>query len=134
MSDFKFPKRRALKPQADKMLDYLVIAAHPDDAELGIGGTILALKPLGYEVVNLGSDRPVVLMEAIHLVEQAVGRKATLQHQPRHAVDLLETWADIGKARDTLGWRPETQLEQGVRNLVAWYKQNREWAKGLRTD
>lgn len=97
-------------------------------------GTILALQPLGYDVVNLGSDRPVVLMDVIRLVEEAVDRKAAIQFKPRHAVDLLETWADIAKAQATLGWRPDTRIEQGIQNSVAWYKQNRDWAKAIRTD
>ena len=46
-------------------------------------GTIKALKPLGYETINLGSDKPVVLMEAIHLIEEMVGKKASLDFRPR---------------------------------------------------
>ena len=61
-------------------------------------GTIAGLKLLGYEVINLGSDEPIVLNDAIQLVEKLVGREAILEHQPRHPADILATWADIGKA------------------------------------
>ena len=44
-------------------------------------GTIAGLKPLGYEVINLGSDSPVVLMDMIHLVEELTGKKAKIEHK-----------------------------------------------------
>ncbi|MCH8275844.1 MAG: NAD-dependent epimerase/dehydratase family protein, partial [Armatimonadetes bacterium] len=69
-------------------------------------GTVAALKPLGYEVINLGSDRPIVLMDLIHLVEELAGKKADIQHQARHPTDVLATWADIGQAKRLLDWQP----------------------------
>jgi nucleoside-diphosphate-sugar epimerase len=63
-------------------------------------GTIAGLKPLGYEVINLGSDKPVVLMDAIRLVEELTGQEAALEHKPRHPADVLATWADIPSASD----------------------------------
>ncbi len=96
-------------------------------------GTIAGLKPLGYEVINLGSDTPVVLMDAVHLVEELVGKKADLDFKPRHPADVLATWADIGKAENLLDWRPQFPFEDGVRNLVEWYTKNRIWAREIRT-
>jgi len=96
-------------------------------------GTLAALQPLGYEVINLGSDQPVVLMDAIRLVEELVGQKANLKYKPRHPADVLATWADIGKAERLLGWRPETVFEEGVSRLVVWYQENQGWAKDVRT-
>jgi len=96
-------------------------------------GTLAALTPMGYEVINLGSDRPVVLMETIRLVEELVGKKAMLEYKPRHPADVLATWADIGKAERLLGWRPRSLFEQGVAQLVAWYQGNRDWAKDVIT-
>lgn len=96
-------------------------------------GTIAGLKPLGYEVINLGSDTPVVLMDAIRLVERLTGEKARLEFKPRHPADVLATWADIDKAKQLLGWRPECAFEGGVAQLVAWYRANRDWAKDVAT-
>ena len=96
-------------------------------------GTIAGLKPLGYEVINLGSDTPVVLMDAIRLVEELVGKKAKIEYRPRHPADVLATWADIGKAERLLGWRPAYSFEQGVDDLVGWYMKNRSWARDIRT-
>ncbi len=97
-------------------------------------GTIAAMRPLGYEIMNLGSDQPVVLADAVRLVEEYTGRQASIVNQPRHPADVLATWADIGKAERLLGWRPQTSFEQGVRNLVDWYGENRAWAREIRTD
>ncbi len=86
-----------------------------------------------YEVINLGSNRPVVLMDAIRLVEEQVGKKARLEYRPRHPADLRATWADIDKAGRLLEWRPQTRFRDGVARLVAWYQKNREWAKDVAT-
>jgi UDP-glucuronate 4-epimerase len=96
-------------------------------------GTIAALRPLGYEVINLGSDEPVVIMDAIRLVEELVGKKAAIEHQPRHPADVLATWADISKAERLLNWRPQFPFGEGVARLVAWYRENREWARDVVT-
>jgi UDP-glucuronate 4-epimerase len=96
-------------------------------------GTIAALKPVGYEVVNLGSDRPAVLMDTIRMVEQKLEEKAKIEYKPAHAADVPATWADISKARSLLGWQPETSLDQGIQRLVDWYQQNEEWAREIET-
>ena len=96
-------------------------------------GTIKALKPLGYETINLGSDEPVVLMDAIHLIEQMVGKKASLDFQPRQPADVMSTWADITKAAQLLKWKPEYDFKRGLESLVHWYQTNRAWAKEVTT-
>lgn len=96
-------------------------------------GTVAALRPVGFEIINLGSDQPVVLMEAIRVVERLVGRTAKLDFQPRHPADVLATWADISKAERLLHWRPQTPFEDGVGKLIEWYRENREWAKKINT-
>jgi len=96
-------------------------------------GTIKGLKPLGYEVINLGSDTPMVLMDAVELIETLTGKKADLKFLPMHPADVPATWADIGKAVGLLDWRPRTSFEEGVGNLVDWYRENRAWAKEVET-
>ena len=96
-------------------------------------GTVKALKPLGYEIINLGSDQPIVLMDALRVIEDCVGKKAKLKFSPRDPADVMVTWADISTAQRLLGWKPEHEFEQGVEALVAWYKANRPWAKEIVT-
>jgi UDP-glucuronate 4-epimerase len=96
-------------------------------------GTIAGVKPLGYEIINLGSDEPMVLNEAIELIEELVGEKANLEYKPRHPADIMKSWADIDKAEQLLGWRPQTSFLEGVSQLVAWYRANREWTREIKT-
>lgn len=90
--------------------------------------TARALRLSGYEIVNVGSDRPVSLRHVIDLLEREVGRHARMDHRPVHAADMPATWADIGKARRLLEWSPRTSLEKGLREAVRWYEENRSWA------
>lgn len=96
-------------------------------------GTIAGLKPLGYKIINLGSDHPLVLMDTVKLIEQLVGRKARLVFQPSHPADMLDTWADISCARHELDWTPAVSYEAGLEQLVIWYMENREWARTIST-
>ena len=96
-------------------------------------GTILGLKPLGYEVINLGNDRPYTVLELIALIEESVGRKANIVREPRHPADVERTWASIEKARQLLGWEPAVPLPEGIRRTVAWYQAERAWAAGVET-
>ena len=96
-------------------------------------GVIAGLKPLKYEVINLGSDSPIVLIDTIRLIEELVGKEAELSHQPFHPADVRATWADIGKAEKLLGWRPQVTFREGITALVEWYQANREWAKDIQT-
>jgi UDP-glucuronate 4-epimerase len=96
-------------------------------------GTVAAIAPLGYEVINLGSDEPVPLMALVRRIEKLTGRSAELRFEPAHAADMKATWADIGRAGRLLDWRPQTTFDDGVRRLVEWYEENREWARQIRT-
>jgi UDP-glucuronate 4-epimerase len=96
-------------------------------------GTLSALRPLGFEVINLGSDQPVVLMDAIRLVEDRVGKRASLQYKPRHPADVLATWADISRAESLLDWRPQVRFADGIARLVDWYRLNQAWARDIET-
>lgn len=95
------------------------------------GGTLLALKPMGFEVINLGSDRPVALKEVIGMVEEVVGRPASIQQKQVHPADVQATWADITKARHLLGWEPKVTLPEGLCLAAAWYNDNHSWAGKL---
>jgi len=97
-------------------------------------GTISALRPVGYSVFNLGSDEPLKLSDLIKLIEQLTGQKAKIEYRPWHPADMAETWADITKARKTLEWSPQTNIREGMQQLVKWYEENRSWAKEINMD
>jgi UDP-glucuronate 4-epimerase len=96
-------------------------------------GTVAALRPVGYDIINLGSDKPVALNDALHLVERLTGRTLIVEHQPAHPADVPATWADVTRAGQVLGWRPQVSFEAGVRALVDWYKVERVWASQIET-
>ncbi len=78
-----------------------------------------------YEVINLGESRTVELRELISLVEKELGATAKIDWQPPQPGDVPQTFADIAKARQLLGYNPQTQIEVGIEKFVAWF-QNRE--------
>lgn len=92
-------------------------------------GTVMALTPLGFEVINLGSDRPVAVNSVIEMLEGLLRKKARIKQQPANLADVPNTWADISKAENVLQWRPEVALEEGLSRTVAWYQENRCLAK-----
>ncbi len=96
-------------------------------------GTIAGLKPVGYEIINLGSGTSTVLMDAIHLIENQTGNEATLEYKSRHPADVLNTWANIQKAKNLLGWKPEVSFTDGMQRLLNWYQENRDWAREIST-
>ncbi len=96
-------------------------------------GTIAGVGLAGYEAINLGSDRPVVVNDAIRLVEELTGRPARREFRPPQPADVAHTWADIGKARRLLSWGPRVDFSDGMSRLVDWYRANREWARDVQT-
>lgn len=94
-------------------------------------GTVLALQPVDFEVFNLGSDQPFQLRELIAKIENHVGRKARVKSRPRHPADVLATWADVTKARKRLGWQASVIGDEGISRTVAWYLDNRTWARQI---
>jgi len=96
-------------------------------------GTLAGLRPLGFEVINLGSDRPVVLAEILAHIENRLGRKARCEYRPSHPADVPATWANVDKARVLLDWKPTTRWQDGVDHLVAWYLRESTWAARIDT-
>ena len=88
-------------------------------------GTILAAKPLGYEIINLGGgNNPVTLNQMIALMEKFSGKKAKLKLSAKIAADMDVTWADISKAKSLLGWEPKVGFEEGIERLMEWHKKS----------
>ena len=97
-------------------------------------GTILGLKPLGYEIVNLGGHESVKINDLIRLMEELIGKKARIEQLPAHPADVFANHANVEKAGRLLGWEPSFSLQEGVTRLVEWYNTERSWASQLKTD
>lgn len=92
-------------------------------------GTIAALKPVGYEIINLGGgNQPVSLNTVIEKLEALLGKKAIIDNKPFHKADIKSTWADISKANNLLDWRPTVSLDDGLAACVDWYRDNQPWS------
>jgi UDP-glucuronate 4-epimerase len=97
-------------------------------------GTILALQPLGYEIINLGGHETITVNELASLVENLVGKKAQIVHGPANPAEMLANWANVEKAGQLLGWKPQVGLREGIGKLIAWYNQERSWASQINTE
>ncbi len=96
-------------------------------------GTIKALAPLGYEIINLGGGKnPIPISRLISEIEDNLGKKAVVDRKPFHKADVKDTWADISKAGKLLSWSPEVDFSEGVRRTTDWYLQNRNWIRDIR--
>jgi len=96
-------------------------------------GVILALKPVGYEIINLGGHEVITINNLIKLVEDVVGRQAVVEYGPPDPADMRSNWADVTKAGELLGWEPQYNMRAGIEKLVEWYNAEREWAKEILT-
>ena len=75
-----------------------------------------------YEVINLGESRTVELRELISLLEKELDTHAVIERQPPQPGDVPQTFADISKARTLLNYQPKTQIEEGLRRFVEWFR------------
>jgi len=96
-------------------------------------GTILALKPVGHEIINLGGHEVITINNLIKLIEDVMGKKADVQYGPANPADMFTNWADVSKAGNLLGWEPQFDMRLGIEKLVEWYNAEREWASQILT-
>lgn len=75
-----------------------------------------------FRVYNIGNNQPVELLEFIAAIEDALGKKATMNLLPMQAGDVPATFADIEDLAVDVGFRPHTTTERGIRQFVAWYR------------
>lgn len=92
-------------------------------------GTIKCLALEGYEIINLGGDRPVELLYLIRLIEENLKKKAEINFLEMHRADVPATWADITRAKELLKWRPVVSIEKGISKTVKWFLENKEFLK-----
>jgi nucleoside-diphosphate-sugar epimerase len=96
-------------------------------------GTILGLKPVGFEIFNLGGHEITKINELVRIFEKRIGREANIELNPPHPADISTNWADVEKAGRVLGWEPQVSLESGLDATIAWYMAEREWACQINT-
>ena len=89
-----------------------------------VSGIVAAAdRPLGYEVINIGRGEPILLADLVRDMEEIIGRRATLLSKSAPSSDMPRTFADISKARELLGYEPNTSMRQGIELFWEWYQQ-----------
>ena len=76
-----------------------------------------------YRLFNIGNERPVELLQYIEVLESCLGRKAIMEMLPLQPGDVPDTEADVTDLIQTVGYRPQVSVENGVANFVRWYRE-----------
>ncbi|GHT14729.1 NAD-dependent epimerase [Bacteroidia bacterium] len=75
-----------------------------------------------YRIFNIGNSQPVRLMEFIKTMEEAIGKKAVLEMYPMQQGDVKTTYANTTELEKAVGYKPKTELKDGVKVFTEWYK------------
>jgi UDP-glucose 4-epimerase len=87
-----------------------------------VEGIVRAVDGVDGAVYNLGGGSRVTLLEAIRTLESVSGLTAEVRGEGEQAGDVKHTWADLGRAREELGYAPQVPLEEGLRREAEWYR------------
>lgn len=97
-----------------------VIPQQDDNWTVETGSPATSSAP--YRVYNIGNSQPVTLMNYIEAIEKALGITARKNLMPMQPGDVLETSADTEALFKAIGFKPQTGVEEGVKNFVGWYR------------
>jgi nucleoside-diphosphate-sugar epimerase len=87
-----------------------------------VEATVQAANAPPGSVYNVGGGSRVTLNEVIGILEELVDRKARIERQGKQAGDVRHTWADTSRIRDAIGFVPQVQLREGLKQEVAWLR------------
>lgn len=87
-----------------------------DDIIKGITGSITNLK--GYEIINLGESKTISLKNLVSVLEKYTKKKARLKYLPMQDGDVIQTFADISKAKKLINYMPQVDIETGIQNYI----------------
>jgi len=91
-----------------------------------IDGILKSIDYLGthsgiYEILNLGESEVITLNEMLSTIEAALGKSAIRKNLPMQPGDVLKTNADITKAMTLIGYKPDTNFQNGIKIFVEWF-------------
>ena len=84
----------------------------------------------GFNIYNLGRGEAVTVNEMIEAIEEPLGKKARINRLEAHPGDVSSTLADISRAREDIGYAPQTPFKKGVERFVEWYTESRSLERG----
>ena len=73
-----------------------------------------------YEIFNIGTGRPVSVLELVNAFEKVNGLKLNYKFAPRRAGDVTAIWADPSLANEKLGWKAERSVEETLKSAWDW--------------
>jgi UDP-glucuronate 4-epimerase len=76
----------------------------------------------GHHLYNLGNSEPIALRDMIEALGEALGKVPRIQHLPEQPGDVRQTYADISRAGDELGYAPRTPFRVGLTQFVDWFR------------
>lgn len=80
---------------------------------------------IAYKIYNIGCSNPIKLMDFIHEIEQALGKKADKIFLPMQQGDVCQTYADTAKLEKETGYKPRVNLHEGINRFMEWYKSDK---------
>lgn len=82
-----------------------------------------SLSPVGpFRIVNIGNSDKVRLLDFIEAIETELGKKATRNLMDMQAGDVPATWADASLLKRLTGYQPQTDVKDGVKKFISWYR------------
>ncbi len=75
-----------------------------------------------FRIVNIGNSNKVNLMDFIEIIEKTLGKKAKYNFMPMQMGDVPATWADSSYLEDLVDFKPDTNIEDGIKSFINWYK------------
>lgn len=102
----------------------MLIGVSPDApetrGEVSPSGSISPVAP--FRIVNIGNSEPVRLLDFIEIIEDKLGKKAQRNYLGMQPEDVPGTWANADLLRDLTGYRPQTDIHDGVSDFLDWFR------------
>jgi len=97
---------------------------HIDDIVIGVKSALLSDSSIkkGYELYNIGNNKPVVLTKFIETIEKYLGKKSIKKMLPMQDGDVKKTWANILKISKDYNFQNTVSLDEGIKEFINWYK------------
>jgi UDP-glucuronate 4-epimerase len=96
-----------------------------DDIIQGVLSAIDRVK--GYEIINLGESQTIMTNDLISEIEKALGKKAIRRDLPMQPGDVIQTFAEVDKAKKLLDYQPRTSISEGLRKFINWYRSEKDF-------
>lgn len=75
-----------------------------------------------YKIYNIGNSEPVKLMDFIKTIEEVIGYSAKKIFLPMQPGDVYQTYADTTTLQEELKFKPNTPIQEGVKETIDWYR------------